>query len=251
MTETDPPEIITTHVHQYLQVVGLDLETWAPVLLHLLGLQESPASLATLSPEARQVRLMTLLTQLWLQASRQQPLLLVLEDLHWSDPSSDAWLGALVERMVGAPLLVLGTYRPGYRPGWLDKSYVTQMALTPLTEAASLRVVQAVLPPAVQTAPLVPHLLATAEGNPFFLEELTRTVVEQEAAAAVPTIPETIQAVLLARLDRLPATAKGLLQAAAGHWQRHRPAPVTGHHGRAGGNASARPGASSNCRVSL
>ena len=59
---------------------------------------------------------MTLLTQLWLQASRQQPLLLVLEDLHWSDPSSDEWLGALVERMVGAPLLVLGTYRPGIVP---------------------------------------------------------------------------------------------------------------------------------------
>ena len=158
---------------------------------------------------------MTLLTQLWLQASRQQPLLLVLEDLHWSDPSSEEWLGVLVERMVGAPLLVLGTYRPGYRPGWLDKSYVTQVTLAPLPDAASLRIVQEVLPPAAQTAPLVPRLLATAEGNPFFLEELARTVVEQGAEAAVSSVPETIQAVLLARLDRLPATAKSLLQAAA------------------------------------
>jgi predicted ATPase len=77
------------------------------VLFHCLGLQEDPSSLATLSPEARKARIVTLLTQLWLQASRQQPLLLVLEDLHWSDPSSEEWLAALVERMVGVPLLVL------------------------------------------------------------------------------------------------------------------------------------------------
>jgi predicted ATPase len=158
---------------------------------------------------------MALLTQLWLQASRRQPLLLVLEDLHWSDPSSEEWLGALVERMGGAPLLVLGTYRPGYRPGWLDRSYVTQVTLAPLSDAASRRIVQTVLPPAAQTAPLVTRVLATAEGNPFFLEELARTVVEQGAEAVVSSVPETIQAVLLARLDRLPASAKGLLQAAA------------------------------------
>src|SRR5215813_4822939 len=180
-----------------------------------LGLQEEATPLPALSPEARKARLVTLLTQLWLQASRQQPLLLVLEDLHWSDPSSEEWLGALVERMVGVPLLVLGTYRPGYRPGWLDKSYVTQVTLAPLSDAASRRIVQDVLPATAQIAPLVPHILATAEGNPFFLEELARTVVEQGAEAELCTIPETIQAVLLARLDRLPVTAKRLLQAAA------------------------------------
>jgi len=184
-------------------------------LLHFLGLQEEATPLTALSPEARKARIVTLLTQLLLQASRQQPLLLILEDLHWSDPSSEEWLGALVERMVGASLLVLGTYRPGYRPGWLDKSYVTQVTLAPLSDAASLRIVQEVLPLAAQTAPLVPRLLATAEGNPFFLEELARTVVEQGTKSSVSSVPETIQAVLLARLDRLPATAKSLLQAAA------------------------------------
>jgi predicted ATPase len=215
LTETDPPEVSIAKVHHQLQAVGLAPEAWAPVLLHFLGLQEDAAPLTALSPEAHKARLMALLTQVWLQASRQQPLLLVLEDLHWSDPSSDEWLGALVERMGGAPLLVLGTYRPGYRPGWLDKSYVTQIPLAPLPDAASRRIVQDVLPLAAQTPPLVPRLLATAEGNPFFLEELARTVVEQGAEAAVGSVPETIQAVLLARLDRLPATAKSLLQAAA------------------------------------
>jgi len=214
LTEADAPEVSITKVHRQLQAVGLASEVWAPVLLHFLGLQEA-TPLTALSPEARKARIVTMLTQQWLQASRQQPLLLVLEDLHWSDPSSEEWLGMLVERMVGAPLLVLGTYRPGYRPGWLDKSYVTQVTLAPLSDAASLLIVQEVLPRAAQTAPLVPRLLTTAEGNPFFLEELARTVVEQGAEAAVSSVPESIQAVLLARLDRLPATAKSLLQAAA------------------------------------
>jgi predicted ATPase len=138
-----------------------------------------------------------------------------MEDLHWVDASSDACLTALVERMAGAAILVLVTYRPGYRPPWVDKSYVTQVALQPLTQPDSLRVVQAVLPPATQTLPLVPQLLAKAEGNPFFLEELARAVVEQGADVSSLTVPDTVQAVLTARMDRLPATAKRLLQAAA------------------------------------
>ncbi len=150
-----------------------------------------------------------------LQGSRQRPLILEIEDLHWIDASSDECLTALVERMAGAPLLVLVTYRPGYRPAWIDKSYVTQVALQPLTSQDSLRVVQAVLPTAALTAPLVPQLLAKADGNPFFLEELARTVVEQGTDTPAHTVPDTVQAVLLARIDRLPATAKHLLQAAA------------------------------------
>jgi adenylate cyclase len=155
------------------------------------------------------------LTQLCLQSSRQQPLILEVEDLHWIDASSDEWLTALVEQMIGVPLLVLVTYRPGYRPAWIDKSYVNQVALQPLTSAESLQVVQAVLPTAAHTAPLVPHLVATGEGNPFFLEELAQTVVEQGTEAFPTMVPDTVQAVLQARIDRLPASAKSLLQAAA------------------------------------
>jgi predicted ATPase len=155
------------------------------------------------------------LTQLWIQSSRQGPLVLIVEDLHWSDPSTEEWLTILVEQLMGTSLLVVGTYRPGYRPGWLDKSYVTQLALHPLSSQDSLQVVQAVLPPTAHTAALVPHLLATAEGNPFFLEELARTVAEQGLETTGAPVPDTIQAVLLARLDRLPPTAKRLLQAAA------------------------------------
>jgi tetratricopeptide (TPR) repeat protein len=150
-----------------------------------------------------------------LNACRQRPLILEIEDLHWIDPSSDECLAALVERMAGAPILVLVTYRPGYRPAWIDRSYVTQVALQPLTSRDSLRVVQAVLPTVAPSAPLVPQLLAKADGNPFFLEELARTVMEQGPDVPTRTVPDTVQAVLLARIDRLPTTAKHLLQTAA------------------------------------
>ena len=215
ITDTDGPEDITAKIHRSLQEVDMAPEAWAPVLLHLLGFQEGTDALAALSPEARKARILTALTQMCLSGSHQRPLILEIEDLHWIDASSDACLAALVERMAGAPLLVLVTYRPGYRPAWIDRSYGTQVALQPLTSHDSLRVVQAVLPTAALTVPLVPQLVAKADGNPFFLEELARTVVEQGTNAPSPTVPDTIQAVLLARIDRLPATAKRLLQAAA------------------------------------
>jgi predicted ATPase len=215
ITDTDSPEDITAKIHRSLQKVDMAPEMWAPVLLHLWGLEEGTNPLAVLSPEARKARILTTLTQMCLDGSRQRPLILEIEDLHWIDPSSDECLAALVERMAGASLLVLVTYRPGYRPAWIDRSYVTQVALQPLTSKESLQVVQAALPSVAPSASLVPQLLAKADGNPFFLEELARTVVEQGADVPSPTVPDTVQAVLLARIDRLPATAKRLLQTAA------------------------------------
>ncbi len=215
ITDTDSPEDITIKVHRNLQEVGMAPETWAPVLLHLLGLEGETNPLTALSPEVRKARILTAFTQMCLNGSRQLPLILEIEDLHWIDPSSDECLAALIERIAGAPILVLVTYRPGYRPAWIDKSYVTQVALQPLTPKDSLQVVQAVIPMTVLAAPLVPQLLAKADGNPFFLEELARTVAEQGADTPAHTVPDTVQAVLLARIDRLPATAKRLLQAAA------------------------------------
>lgn len=212
---TDTPEDATAKIHRGLQDVGMAPETWAPVLLHLLGLQEDPPSLAELSPEARKARTLTAIAQMCLQGSRRRPLILAIEDLHWIDASSDECLAALVERMAGAPLMILVTYRPEYRPAWMDHSYVTQLALQPLTRKDSLQVVQAVLPTAAITTPFMPPLLSKANGNPFFLEELAHTVAEQGAEASALAVPDTVQAVLLSRIDRLPATAKRLLQAAA------------------------------------
>jgi hypothetical protein len=106
----------------------------------------------------------------------------------------------LVERVAGVPILMLTTYRHGYRPPWLDKSYTTQLSLQRLTPPDSARVVQAVLNGAQVPDTLAQQILAKADGNPLFLEELTRIVVERGDHRLPLTVPDTIHAVLSARM---------------------------------------------------
>jgi class 3 adenylate cyclase/tetratricopeptide (TPR) repeat protein len=215
ITEADRPETITARVRLALQEVGLDAEAGTPYLLHLLGVQAGTDSLAALSPETIKTRTFDTLRQLSLRGSRQRPLLLEVEDLHWIDQTSEAYLLSLVESLVGAPILLLGTYRPGYRPPWGEKSYATQVALRPLGPQDGLVVVHSVAPPERLPDQLAQVILAKAEGNPLFLEELTRAVVEQREHQADAAVPDTIQGVLMARIDRLPDAAKRLVQTAS------------------------------------
>jgi predicted ATPase len=138
-----------------------------------------------------------------------------IEDLHWSDQTSEEYLTSLVEHLPGAPVLLLCTYRPGYRPPWMEKSYATQVALQPLTPQDSLGVVQAVCQTAPLPSPLAEVILRQAEGNPLFLEELTHAMVERGDGHSTVAVPDTLEGVLLARIDRLPESPKQLLQAAA------------------------------------
>ena len=184
-----------------------DADTW---LLRLLGVVDTAAD--TLSPEAIKARTADVLRGLLLHASTLRPLVLVVEDVHWIDRTSEEFLAMLVERVVAARVLILVTFRPGYRVPWRDRSYVTQITLTPLAAADSEAMVNATarethVPPQVSA-----EILAKAEGNPFFLEELTRSVLEHGPEHGVP---DTVHGVIMARLDRLPGTAKQLLQTAS------------------------------------
>src|SRR5712691_6345832 len=215
ITEADSPETITTRVRLGLQEVGLDPEAGAPYLLHLLGIQAGTEGLAVLSPETIKTRTFDTLRQMSLRGSRQQSLIFEVEDLHWIDKPSEDYLMSLVESLVGAPILLLGTYRPGYRPRWAEKSYAMQVALRPLGPGDGLVVVRSVAPRERLSDHLAQVILAKAEGNPFFLEELTRVVVEQGELQVDVAVPDTIQGVLMARIDRLPDAAKRLLQTAS------------------------------------
>jgi predicted ATPase len=150
-----------------------------------------------------------------LNGSRQRTLIFEVEDLHWIDKTSEEYLASLVESLPGTAILLLCTYRPGYRPPWLEKSYATQLALHPLPPQDSHAVVASTLQRAQVPATLTQLILAKAEGNPFFLEELTRAVLERADALADVAVPDTIQGVLMARIDRLPEDSKRLLQTAA------------------------------------
>src|SRR5499426_3487631 len=132
ISETDSPEAITEKVHVALREVGLDTEESAPYLLQLLGVKEGTEPIAVLTPEAIRARTFETLKQMSLYGSQQRPLIFEIEDLHWIDQTSEAYLSSLVESLTGASILLLTTYRPGYRPSWVEKSYATQVSLSNL-----------------------------------------------------------------------------------------------------------------------
>jgi predicted ATPase len=119
MTAGEPREAITTKVHRRLQEVDIAPEEGGPLLLHLLDIPAEMGCLATLSPPERKARTFALLRQFVLHEAQRQPCILTVENLHWIDATSEEWLTSLVERLAGAAMLLLVTYRPGYQPLWL------------------------------------------------------------------------------------------------------------------------------------
>ena len=211
------------------QVVTLDaaLQDVIPALLALLDALPDDSPFRQLDPAQRRQRTLTALKRVLLRESQVQPLLLVCEDLHWIDTETQALLDSLVESLPTAQLLLLVNYRPEYQHGWGSKTYYTQLRLDPLPPLSADAFLHALLGDDASLQPLTPLLIARTEGNPFFLEESVRTLVETgvlqgERGAyhlghALQTIqvPATVQAVLAARIDRLPPEEKGLLQTAA------------------------------------
>ncbi|MGH7433907.1 MAG: ATP-binding protein, partial [Candidatus Methylomirabilales bacterium] len=215
ITETDRPEVMSEKLRFLLQQVGMDAEECAPYLLRVLGVKEGTERLAALTPEAIKSRTLETLRQMSLMGSRERPTVFAIEDLQWVDKTSEECFGLLVDSLAGAPIVFLCTYRPGYQPPWMDKSYATQMALQPLSPQDSLSVVHSVLQTEQVPEPLARLILDKAEGNPFFLEELARAVGEQGDLRPTLAVPDTIQEVLLARINRLSEEPKRLLQAAS------------------------------------
>jgi transcriptional regulator with AAA-type ATPase domain/tetratricopeptide (TPR) repeat protein len=215
IADTDTPEGIGEKLRVALRGAGMDAGEGAPYLLQLLGVKEGTDPLALLSPEAIKARTFETLRQMALRGSRQRRLVLAIENLHWIDRTSEEYLASLVESLAGAPILLLLTYRPGYRPPGIEKSYATQVALQALPAAESLSLVRSFLE--LQELPdEVAHLiLAKAEGNPFFLEELALAVTEHGEPRPIALVPDTIQEALMARIDRLPDVSKRVLQTAS------------------------------------
>ncbi len=211
----DEPATVAEKVRFGLHEVGLDPDEHAPYILHLLGVSDDSAGLAQLSPEAIKARIGESLRTWSLAGSQQRPIIFAVEDLHWIDRSSEEYLAALVAWLAGAPILLVCTWRPGYRPPWGDHSYVTQLALRRLSPEESLSVVRSVLQAERVPEALAQVILERAEGNPFFLEELARAALEHGEVAAGTRVPDTIQGVLMARMDRLPETPKRVLQTAS------------------------------------
>lgn len=214
ITDNDSAPTIVDKVRHAVQDVGLEPDQVAPSLLHLLGVTEGTGPLDTADPEALKAGIVEHLRQLLLRRSRQRPLVVLVEDLHWIDTRSDECLASLADSVGRVPILLTATYRPGYQPRWMDKSYATQLALPPLSRADSRRIMQAVLPRASLADAVTDAILEKSDGNPLYLEELGRGV-RTHGDLDVGGVPHTLQAVLMARIDRLAEVPKRLLQTAS------------------------------------
>ncbi len=215
ITDADSPEVVRARLGVALREVGMDAAESSPYLLHLLGFKEGAERLEVLHDDAIKARIFETLRQKWLARSRQLPLVVVVEDFHWIDTSSEEFFASLTEILAGSRILFVATYRAGYRPPWIDRSYATQVSLQPLAPDDSLRVLRSVLGSESAPEGHAARIVAKAEGNPLFLEELARAVREQAPGTPLLPVPDTIQEVLRGRINRLAPADKALLELAA------------------------------------
>ncbi|HEY7141624.1 MAG TPA: sigma 54-interacting transcriptional regulator [Methylomirabilota bacterium] len=215
IAEGDGADVIAAKIRMGVQEVGIEPAGAVPYVLRLFGIREGTEALATLTTSAVKARTFEALRQLILSGARRRPILFVVEDLHWIDSTSEECFTTLMDSAAGLPAMGIVTYRPGYRAPWMDRSYVTQVALPPLSREDSLSVVRSVRRADAVSDRVAAVILDKAEGNPFFLEELSRAVEGAAESDPGPAVPDTIQEVLLARIDRLPDEPRRLLQTAA------------------------------------
>ena len=212
----DTDELRTMRAKVTGQVLTLDeiLQETIPALLWLLDALPDDSPFRNLDPPQRRQRLLDALKRLLLRDSQVQPLLLVCEDLHWIDTETQALLDRLIDSLPTARLLLLVNYRPEYQHGWSNKTYYTQLRLDTLPPASADEVLRALLgdsgggPQAAPLQALKQILITRTEGNPFFLEESVRALVETGILVGEPgayrlaqpldslQVPPTVQAVL-------------------------------------------------------
>jgi class 3 adenylate cyclase/tetratricopeptide (TPR) repeat protein len=225
--DSDEPRTVRAKVTGQVLTLAASLQEAIPALLSLLEVLPEDSPFLALDPPQRRRQTLEALKRLLLHETQAQPVLLVFEDLHWIDSETQALLDTLVESLPTVRLLLLVNYRPEYQHSWGSKTYYAQLRLDPLPPASAEDFLQALLGDDPGLAPLKQLLIARTEGNPFFLEESVRTLVEigvlvgtpgtYRLSQALPAIqvPATVQAVLAARIDRLPPEEKRLLQMAA------------------------------------
>jgi len=211
------------------KVMSLDrsLEPSYPAILALLDIPPEDPQWERLDPRQRRQRTLDGVKRLLLRESQVQPLLVLVEDLHWIDAETQALLDILVESLPTARLLLLVNYRPEYQHAWGTKTYYRQVRIDSLAPISADDLLVSLLGTDASLDALKHALIERTDGNPLFLEESVRTLVETKALAGergayrlmqeakATQVPATVQAILAARIDRLSPDDKRLLQAAS------------------------------------
>jgi tetratricopeptide (TPR) repeat protein len=205
-------------------------ESLKPLLPAFFGLLDVPVDdpqWQALDPAQRRHQTLDANKRLLLREAQAQPVVVIFEDLHWVDTETQALLDSLVASLPAARLLMLVNYRPEYQHTWGSKTYYTQLRLDALPPESAGELLEALLGTDPALTPLKELLTERTSGNPLFLEESVRTLVETRALAGTRgayrltqpveaiRVPATVQSILASRIDRLPLDEKRLLQSAA------------------------------------
>ncbi|MBI4638368.1 MAG: AAA family ATPase [Candidatus Rokubacteria bacterium] len=220
------PQIIAK-VHRRVELLGAEAATVEALLRYLLAVNPGDPSVVAMDPVQRRARIVAAIQRLTAVGGRRRPVVLVVEDAHWIDSASEDFLKSLTESLPGMAVLLIVTYRPVYQQPFGDRTYYWRIGLQPVAEEDAARFVRGWEGFAEVPRALAATIAGKAEGNPFFLEEIGRTLVETGAvrtengrlvlAQAVSTIsvPETVQDVIAARIDRLAGPQKRTVQTAS------------------------------------
>jgi adenylate cyclase len=198
-----------------------------PLIFDFLAVPDPLRPSPQMDPEARQRRLLGLMKRLTHAESAREPGVSVFEDLHWLDPASEDFLANQVEAVQGTQSLLILNFRPEYQAAWMSRSYYRQIALAPLGAGATEEMLKELLGSDPSVDELAELIRERTKGNPFFIEELVQALIEARSlegergayrligAVQEAAVPASVQAVLAARIDRLPRREKAVLQAAA------------------------------------
>src|SRR5712691_12081710 len=210
------------------RVLMLDraLEDALPYLFSLLGIADTPDPLAQMDGQVKKRRTLDAIKRVLLRESFNQPLIVVFEDLHWIDSETQALLNLLADGIANAHILLMVNYRPEYHHEWGNRSHYVQLRLDPLGSQNAAEMLSGLLGEGPELVPIKRTIIERTEGNPFFIEELVQALFDEGVLVRNGTIkvgrsvsqlriPPTAQAVLAARIDRLPAEQKELLQTLA------------------------------------
>jgi class 3 adenylate cyclase/tetratricopeptide (TPR) repeat protein len=223
----DPPAAVREKLTAAVLGVDAGLRPLLPPLLALLDVPVDDAEWRELEPQQRRQRTFDAVRRLLLRASQREPLLVIVEDLQWIDAETQALLDGLVDAVGTARLVLLVTYRPEYRHLWAGKGTYLQVRLDTLAPDRADVLLKALLGDEPGLAPLKALLVARTGGNPLFLEESVRALLDTGALGGADgayrllrpietiQVPATVQAILAARMDRLPPDEKWLLQSAS------------------------------------
>jgi class 3 adenylate cyclase/tetratricopeptide (TPR) repeat protein len=210
-----------------IAILDRSLEDTLPYLFSLLGIVEGADPLAQMDGQIKKRRTLEAIKRILLRESLNQPLMVIFEDLHWIDEATQEFLNLLADSIGTAKILLLVNYRPEYSHGWGSKTYYTQLRLDPLGKESAEEMLSALLGDGKDLLPLKRLIIERTEGTPFFMEEMVQVLFEEGALVREGTvvrltrplgelkIPLTVQGILAARIDRLPADAKELLQTLA------------------------------------